>query len=380
MSSRFRTNNAADLPDEMWGSFRELRAGQKPYASAFFDPDFARLIAEVRGDVSITFTEDQDGLLAYWPMHIGLGGWARAVGVPFSDRNGPVVRTRANIDVAQYLQDHNISGFRTSALVLCDQITLDPVKTVDTNMSDLNGGWEPFIEGQTQLHKKFFKKIGRLERKLQKEHSEIIFTFDDKSPEMFQQLITMKRAHYSRSKYHDVLRPIWVRKMLDQLRFGACLDIKTVLSTLRVDGKLVAAELNLQSGNLLHGWLVAFDPDFGKYSPGMILTHKILEAMPEHGLRYYDAGTGKTHYKKYFANERSPIGQGPIYARKKVVNLVGIVGETWSYMEAKTPHGMSKNLERVRRRTDQILGTEISLGQRALGFGEAALPSIFKAS
>jgi len=39
------------------------------YASPFFDPGFARLIGKVRGDVSISVEEDQDGLLAYWPMH-----------------------------------------------------------------------------------------------------------------------------------------------------------------------------------------------------------------------------------------------------------------------------------------------------------------------
>ncbi|MBL4853675.1 MAG: GNAT family N-acetyltransferase [Robiginitomaculum sp.] len=379
--------NSADLPDDMWASFRELRLGQMPnsheqmpYDSPFFDPDFARLIGKVRGDVSITVEEDQDGLLAYWPLHIGMGGWARAIGVPFSDRNGPVVRAGETVDIAQYLHDHNISGFRTSGLVLSDRIEVNPIETVYANISDLRHDWESFAAQQTQTHKKFFKKLGRLSRKLEKEHSEIVFTFDDKCPEMFKRLITMKREQYARSKYHDVLRPSWVKQMLEQLRSGACPDLQTILSTLCIDGKLVAAELNIQSGNLLHGWLVAFDPEFGKYSPGMLLTHKIMQAMPGHGLRYYDAGTGQAHYKKYFTNTQTPIAQGPIYAQEKVINLVGILGETWSYMEDNTPYNMSKNLERVRRRTDQILGTEISTKQRVLGFSKAAFPFMSKAS
>jgi len=380
MLSSPRTFNSENLPDEMWTSFRELRRGQKPYASPFLDPDFARLIGKVRNDVSVFVEQDQDGLLAYWPMHIGMGGWARAVGGSFSDRNGPVVRADANIDISRFLCDHNISGFRTTGLVLCDQIEASPVETVYANISDLAQGWTQFAATQKQVHTKFFKKIARLHRKLAKEHSEVVFTFDDKCPKMFERLITIKRQNFAHTRRHDVLRPIWVKQMLDQLRQGACPDLKTILSTLRVDGQLAAAEFNIQSGDLLHGWLVAFAPEFGKYSPGMLLTHKILQALPEHGLRYYDAGAGHGHYKKYFANSQSPIAYGPFRPQDRVSNLVSILGETWSFMEDNTPENMAKNLERVRRRTDQILATEITMKQRVLGFSKAALPFMSKAS
>ncbi len=380
MTSAPKVYNASDIPDEMWVAFRALRSGQMAYASPFFDPDFAHLVGKLRNDVSICVEQDQDGLLAYWPMHIGMGGWARGIGGTFSDRNGPVVRVGANIDISRYLHDHNISGFRTTGLVLCDQITVDPVETVTANISDLSQGWADFSAHQTQAHKKFFKKVGRLDRKLEKEHSEVVFTFDDKCPEMFRRLITMKREQYAHSKYHDVLRPIWVKQMLEQLRGGACPGLNTVLSTLRVDGKLIAAEFNLRSGTLLHGWLVAFDPKFGKYSPGMLLTHKILQAIPKHGLAYYDAGSGHGHYKKYFTNMTSTIAHGPIHAQDKTTNLVSMLGETWAFMEDKTPENISKNLGRVRRRTEQILSTETSTKQRVLGFSKAAFPFLSKAS
>ncbi len=380
MLSSCKTYSSTELPADMWASFRTLRGEQKPYASPFFDPDFARLIGQVRHDVSVLVEQDRGGLLAYWPMHIGMGGWARAVGGAFSDRNGPVVRAGAHIDISRFLHDHGISGFRTTGLVLHDQIGASPVKTVYTNISDLASGWMQFSATQKRAHPKFFKKIGRLHRKLEKEHSEIVFTFDDKCPERFERLIMLKRQHFAQSRRHDVLRPIWVRQMLDRLRGGACPDLETLLSTLRVDGQLAAAEFNLKSGDVLHGWLVAFAPEFGKYSPGMLLTHNILQAMPEHGLRYYDAGTGHTHYKKYFANSQSPIACGPFRPQDSVADLVGILGETWSFMEDNTPGNMSKNLARVRRRTDQILATEITMKQRILGFSRAAFPFISKAS
>lgn len=258
--------------------------------------------------------------------------------------------------------------------MLCDQITLNPSVIANTNITNLRKGWSPFIAKQNSLYPKFFKKIARLNRKLEKEHSEVVFTFNDKSEEAFHQLIAMKREQYVRTKLHDVLRPNWVKQMLDMLRHGKCKNIKTILSTLRVDGQLAAAEFNMQSSNLLHGWLTAYNPKFSKYSPGLLLTKRVIKAMPQHGLTLYDAGPGNSHYKKYFTNQLYPLAQGSIFAKTKVINPMSIMGASWSFMETHTPSGVSNNLVRIRRRSDQIIGTETMFGQRVLGFSKAALP------
>jgi Acetyltransferase (GNAT) domain len=374
MQRTYKIYNADTLSNETWESFQNLRADQKAYKSGFFDPDFARLITKVRRDVSVVIAEDKNGILAFWPMHIGLGKWTRAVGFPFADRNGPVVRFGETVDVPDYLQGAGISGFKTSGLMLCDQIALNPAIIANTNITNLQEGWRPFIAQQIKLYPKFFKKIARLSRKLEKEHSEVIFTFNDTCEETFHRLIAMKREQYARTKLHDVLRPDWVKKMLDMLRHGDCKKIKTVLSTLRVDGQLAAAEFNMQSGDLLHGWLTAYNPEFSKYSPGLLLTQNIIKAMPQQELAFYDAGSGNSYYKKYFTNQLSPLAQGPIFAETKVINPISIMGASWSFLETHTPSGISDNLTRIRRRSDQIMGTETMLGQRVLGFSKAALP------
>jgi len=370
----FKTYNADDLSNETWSDFHGLRADQRTYESGFFDPDFARLLAQVRNDVSVAIAEDEKGLLAYWPMHIGMGKWARAIGFPFGDLNGPVVRSGETVDIPEYLQGANIAGFKTSGLTLCEQVSVNPDAIVNTNITNLQEGWSPFIAQQTQLYPKFFKQIARLGRKLDKEHSEVVFTFDDKCAETFHQLITMKRQQYARTKLHDVLRPSWVNKMLDMLRHEECNNINTILSTLRVDGQLVAAEFNMQSGNLLHGWLTAYNPKFSKYSPGLLLTQHIIKAISQHGLTVYDAGPGNAHYKKYFTNQLNPLGQGSIFAKTKVINPIGIMGASWSFIEAQAPAAISNNLARIRRRSDQILGTETKFRQQILGFSKAAIP------
>ncbi|MBL4871041.1 MAG: GNAT family N-acetyltransferase [Robiginitomaculum sp.] len=374
MRRTFRVDNADDLSSATWDDLHGLRANQEAYKSGFLDPDFARLIAKVRRDVSITFAEDKSGLLAYWPMHIGMGKWARAVGFPFADQNGPIVRSGETIDIPEYLHCSNIAGFKTSGLILEDQARISPIIIEHTNVTNLEMGLGPFIEEQTSLYPKFFKKIARLGRKLEKEHSEAVFTFDDKCGETFHQLIAMKREQYARTKLHDVLRPIWVNKMLDMLRHGECENINTILSTLRVDGRLVAAEFNMQSGDLLHGWLTAYNPKFSKYSPGLLLTQHIIKAMPQYGFTLYDSGSGNSHYKKYFTNQLTPLGKGPIFAKTKVINPIGIMGASWSFIEANSPSSIANNMGRIRRRSDQIIGTETMFKQRVRGFSKAALP------
>jgi len=373
-----RTYDANELTDADWDAFQALRAGQPAYDNPFFDPDFARLMAKVRDDTSVAVSEDLDGLLAYWPMHIGLGRWARAIGGPFSDRNGPIVRKGSHVDVAEFLKVHKVAGLTTVGLVVCDQFKADKLEITDASITELETDWETFLAAQTKEHPSYFKKMRRLRRKLEKEHADVVFTFDDQRPESYEQLIRLKREQYARTNKHDVLGVAWSQKMLEALRAGECPNLRTRLSTIYAGNQMVAAEFNLQSGNLLHGWLVCYDPAFYKYSPGNLLTMQILENMSAHGMTRYDAGTGSDHYKKYYANVSEPIANGSIRVDDAGINPIRMLGDGWGLVESVAPERLSEILVSMRRRADQIVSTETSLDQQMLGFAKAVIPSRFK--
>ncbi|NNC37990.1 MAG: GNAT family N-acetyltransferase [Acidimicrobiales bacterium] len=376
MQGAKRSYDASALPDDVWASFQALRDRQSAYLSPFFDPDFARLIADVRHDVHVLISEDNDGLHAFWPIHIAAGKWGRPIGGPFSDRNGPVVRAGKQINLTEILETNELCGFSTAGLIVNNQVLLPMIAKENAYMTNLKSGWEDFSAKQVDLYPKFFKKFNRLNRKLHKEHTDIIFTFDDRSPEAYKRLIEIKEEQFANTNLHNVLSPKWVRGMLDGLKSGQCPQIKPALSTLYVDGQLAAAEFNLRSGPLLHGWLVGFDMAFGKYSPGLILTHEIIRHMQANDLSRYDAGTGSAHYKKYFSNELEAIGNGVVESGYTNLSPINMLRAVWKQMEAAAPASMSEQLLKIRRRSRQIVSAETDLNAQIMGFAQAAFPAL----
>ena len=56
-------------------------------------------------------------------------------------------------------------------------------------------------------------------------------------------------------------------------------DGKASVALLRVDGKAVAAQVLLYSGPTAYTWKTAFDAEFGKFSPGMLLIDRLTEQL-----------------------------------------------------------------------------------------------------
>jgi len=159
--------------------------------------------------------------------------------------------------------------------------------------------------------------------------------------------------------------------MFDQLQNLDGDGLRVRLSSLCVDGKLAAGELNLEHGRTLHGWITAYDETFYKYSPGNLVTQLILEDMPSYGLDYYNSGIGGDHYKKYISNVRSTLGVGTLLAPTSGFNIGNFASSTWRRAEQGAPVPVSNFLGRVRRRSNQIHSTEIEFLPTLKGYFSA---------
>ncbi len=346
----------------------DIRNRQKAYRSPFFAPDFFKIVGDVREDVNVFIGEDDHGLSFYWPMHLSSFGKGRGIGGPFSDRNGPVRRSDYSLDLPAFLAGEHVHSFMTSGLTHVELPQSNILRLIQTNGSDLTQGWETFLDTQRQTYPSFYKRIRRLGRKLEKDFSEVEFRFDDRRPETFDRLIMMKRAQYKATGRHDVLNPPWVSAMFDRLHALDGEGLRTRLSSLYVDGKLAAAELNLQSHNVLHGWIVAYDTQYSKYSPGSLLTHFVLKNLEINGMTFYDSGIEGDHYKKYVSNHHSLLKTGIVTAAFKRRNMQQACGQAWRFAEKSLPGKLSSILSRTRRRSEQILATEVGARSSAKGY------------
>jgi CelD/BcsL family acetyltransferase involved in cellulose biosynthesis len=85
-----------------------------------------------------------------------------------------------------------------------------------------------------------------------------------------------------------------------------------MLSLLYAGKQLVAGHLGMRSRTVWHYWFPAYDRQFAKFSPGLILLLKMAQEAEELGLRCIDLGTGLTLYKRRLMNAAVSVAEGSV--------------------------------------------------------------------
>lgn len=364
---KFELYRPRDLSAEQWQIYAALRDARAIYDDPFFDPDFARLVGEVREDTRIGFASDKQGVFAIWALHLRPGNWARPVGAPFSDWNGPILAEDTAISAREILAGFDISGLTTQGFLPDGFAKEDGLDRVGANMTDLSQGWDAFIADQKRCWPKHFKKMRRVYRNIERDFSNMRLEWDDDNEKSFERLLALKQEQFTRTGLHNVLGAPWTQDLFDRLKHFEGPRLRSRLTSLYFDNELAAAEFNLQSDTVLHGWITAFDQKFGKYSPGNILVQEELEIMAHEGLHLYDAGPGLDHYKRHYANMQMPIEMGVLSGGDAQMHVSRMAGQVWRLGEQIMPAPAREVMARARRRMDQIASVDTTFSGRANG-------------
>ena len=364
---KYALYHPAEMSAELWQAFTALRDARAIYDDPFFDPDFARLVGEVREDTRIGVAFEGDKAVAFWPLHERPGHWARPIGGPFSDWHAPVVEAGRELCPVEFLSGLGLSGMTAFGYMPTPECQIDNMQRVGANMTDLSMGWEAYLDQQQTAWPKHFKKMRRVFRGVERDFSEAHFEWDDKSNAHFDHLMRLKCAQFERTGFHNVLKPDWARALLDRLRHFEGPRMRARLITLSYDGKQAAAEFNLESDKIMHGWLTSFDQTFSSYSPGNQIVQNVLQTMTKTSLTIYDAGPGLDHYKRHYANYYLPVEAGVLRGRRGSYAPSRVVGRVWRRAERDLPNKAAAIMGRVRRRMDQIALAEPTMGARISG-------------
>ncbi len=368
---KYRLLRLRDMTNDLWDAFADLRNAQARYDDPFFDPDYARLVASVRPDTRFGFAFENDQVAGVWPLHRRPGAWARPIGGPFSDWHGPILAQDTDLRPHRFLRGLGLLGMSTFGWLPQDAESETRLNISGANMTDVSGNWDDFLAGQTERWPKHFKKMRRLTRNLERDFSEVEFRFDDISDATFDRLMLLKREQFSRTGRHDVLAPDWTRQLMQGLRSLQGDRIRLRLVSLHFDGKHAASELLLQSDKVMHGWITAYEHEYGQYSPGNTLVQHMLENMAPSGPQIYDAGPGLDHYKRHYSNYQVPIGSGVVRSKSFAIRPDRLLGQAWRTGERVLVGRPASLMTQSRRRLDQICLSEITPISRLAGLGKA---------
>ena len=339
----------------------ELQRETPAFGSPLLGPDFAAAVGAVRKDAAVAVYRRAGQTIGFLAHHRRPDGLARPIGATWSDYHALIASPDAAIEGAEALRAAGIKAWRFAGL-------LDPhgafaasqAASKETYLIKLDGPAEAYLEALRAASPKRFKNLRRLENKLDREVGELRLVAPDHDDLAFEMLLGWKREQFRRTGLHDVLHPSWTQDLLRSLFQTREGPLQGLLITLRVRGRPVGAHFGVRLGGAYHPWLAAYDPEFGAYSPGMVLISRAIEAMPALGLVSYDLSDGSDHYKRPFASEGHVVREGSL--RPNGVGASRLSG----LLEARAP-----TLHRVQRRLDHIATCELSLSGRLQGIAAA---------
>lgn len=300
----------SELTPELVAAWRGFQAADPDLGSPFLTPEWAQVAEQARGPGQVrvavahaagrptAFLAARRGPFTAVPPGAPLSDYQAIVGAPGADP-APLLRalgvSRYDFTHAPASQTALAPGFRGED---------------ESRMVDLTGGWEGVVASLKARGSDLARDVGKRWRRMDREAGRPTLVADDRDPEAFGCFVGWKREQYRHTRQTDVLAPAWtarlIRAVLDR-REPAFLGR---FSSLRIDGRIVAGLLTLQSGGVSHAWFIAHDPAFARFSPGMVLIVELTRVLAEAGGTEFDLGPGEYPFKQRLCDRTRGVGYG----------------------------------------------------------------------
>jgi CelD/BcsL family acetyltransferase involved in cellulose biosynthesis len=177
---------------------------------------------------------------------------------------------------------------------------------------DLTEGFDSYYEKLSARSPQFCRNLERKERKLTREAGKLRFVPDSDDKSAFRTLIAWKSNQYQRTGQVDIFARTWAAGLIESLFSSRSDHCSGLLSVLYEDDVPIAAHFGLRGGGLLAHWFPAYDVNFSKYSPGLIMHMRMAEFTPNVGIRVIDMGTGIQRYKEELKSGDIFVGVGMV--------------------------------------------------------------------
>lgn len=302
----------ADLGPTEVARWIELQEADRALASPFLRPELARAIGRLWPDTRVAVLLDGPAVVGFLPFHHGRLGIGRALGLGLTDGQGAVLAPGVEWDAAALLRATGLAVFEFDHLVPAQATALGG-RRVDLHPSpamDLADGWDGWLarhKGSSRIKKGLYHQ-----RRLGRQVGELTsaFTSDDRAD--LDQLMAWKSAQYVRTGRRDRFAQDRVVELVRDLVATSTDGFSAPLSTLRVDGRLVAACLALRSHGTLAHWFPAYDTELARYQPGTVQLLEMVRLAADAGVTTFDLGAGDHDYKDSFKDHDLTVASGVV--------------------------------------------------------------------
>jgi CelD/BcsL family acetyltransferase involved in cellulose biosynthesis len=325
-----------ELDPRLEARWLALQRADPALESAYFHPAFTRCVAAAKPGVEIAVMEDAGEAVGFFPFERTGASLGEPVGAFMSDYHGLVTAAGTSVDARELLRACRLDAFDFSHLPLerlphgvrAEQVVASP-------FLDLADGYEAYVAQRRAAGSEVIGQTNRRERRLVREIGAVRFEAHESDPAVLETVLAWKSAQYLRTTGDDIFRLGWTRDLLAAVHATQADGFAGTLSTLYAGDRLIAGHFGMRSRSSWHYWFPAYDPEFSKYSPGLILILKMAESAPRMGARIVDLGTGALLYKDRLATGSVALAAGAMelspwrtLRRRVKRDLVGLVRNT----------------------------------------------------
>jgi CelD/BcsL family acetyltransferase involved in cellulose biosynthesis len=305
-------------PSEL-AAWRKMQDDLPPLANPFMSSGYSVAVDEVIDGARVAVVSDRPGgdVIAFLPYELHGRSTAGAIGGWLSIGQGLVHVPGLDLDPRggrELLRACGLGAYEFGTL-LPDQPWFDAgaAKRLDSAVIDLTGGFGAYEESMRARGSKLIKQTRYKERKMGRQAGEVTFRFDVRDDASLETVQSWKSAQYRAMGRADRFARPWVVELVERLHHTHDDGFAGVLSMLYADGRPVAGHFGLRSDHTLVTWFPVYDPEYARFSPGLILHLHMAEEAAALGLRHIDMGPDiGWRYKQELRNHSIPVTEGVV--------------------------------------------------------------------
>ncbi len=304
---RIEVIHPRDLGPDLTQCWRALQAHGSPYLT----PEWAFLVGRERGDARIAVIEDGGAVHGFLGVQRQSRFAAMGLGAPIADYQGLIGSPDLNVSARDLCAALKVGRIDLSHVPQGqDWFARHEAGADGSWIADTSGGLEAYRASQKDRRKDFVKSTDKKLRKLTREKGEPMFIARSHNRGHFAQMLAWKQQQLKRSGQPAIWRTPWVARVAHATFEADWVHLSGAFFTVTIDRELVAASYFLRSQNVLHDWIIAHNPAYESYSPGVLLARFAVEWAAEHGVDEVDFGPGEYQYKRQLSSGQRMLSWG----------------------------------------------------------------------
>ena len=295
-----------------WRSFAE----QPSLGNPFLSWSFAQAIGQVRDDARVAVFHEDGRTCGYLAFQVDGDGDGRPIGATICDAQAVLAPAAWSFDARRLIEAAGMRRWSFDHLTVA-QPAFHPYlfRRHRSPVVELGAGYDAFLQEVHGHSKDLLAQVGRRRRKLEREVGPVVCEWQSsQADDDLRSLHEWKSDQYRRDGTWDRFAEPWIAGAVEQLarsRDPACTGL---LTSVRAGEHLVAVHFGLLGTDRLSWWFPAYNPDFGRYSPGLILLMDLITEATQRGVHRVDLGRGEHGYKLRVTSRSYEVAEGHVVA------------------------------------------------------------------